>query len=125
MKFHADQPLNNSIEAIGEGWVRIAGQQHANSLLLSHTGRVQNWAVTHAQDLQAKDLEALDTEGIELVLLGTGQGHRAIHPKHSYPLVNRGVGLEVMSSPAACRTYNVLIGEGRRVLLALIQEPQG
>ncbi len=122
MKFHADQPLNNSVEAIGDGWVQIAGQRHSSSLVLTHTGTCEAWHLSSLEQLQDTDLAALNTKGIELVLLGTGRRHRVVHPKHTHPLIARGVGLECMSSAAACRTYNVLISEGRQVLLALILE---
>lgn len=121
MKFHADQPLNNSVEAIGDQWVRIAGETHEQSLLLSHTGALRHWAVTRFEDLRAEDLAAIDTQGQELVVLGTGEQHRHLHPKLARSWIEAGVGWECMNSAAACRTYNVLISEGRRVLLALIQ----
>lgn len=120
MKFHADQPLNNSIEAIGDDWVRIAGQEWRQSLLLSHDGQLTSWPVTSADAITAQDFAALNTADAELLILGTGRKHRQIHPRHSHPLITRGVGLECMNSAAACRTFNVLVGEGRRVLLALI-----
>ena len=120
MKFHADQPLNNSIEAIGDDWVRIAGQEWRQSLLLSHDGQLTSWPVTSADAITAQDFAVLNTADAELLILGTGRKHRQIHPRHFHPLITRGVGLECMNSAAACRTFNVLVGEGRRVLLALI-----
>ena len=122
MKFHAETPLNNSIEASGEGWVQIAGQRHEESLLLSQGGEVTPWAVRGFADLNAGVFAALCVADLELVVLGTGTQHRFIHPKQFHPLIEKGIGLETMSSAAACRTYNVLISEGRKVLLALIQE---
>ena len=120
MKFHADQPLNNSIEAIGDDWVRIAGQEWRQSLLLSHDGQLTAWSASSIEALTTQTFADLNTSDIELVILGTGRKHRQIHPRQSHPLITRGVGLECMNSAAACRTFNVLVGEGRRVLLALI-----
>ena len=122
LKFHAETPLNNSIEASGEGWVQIAGQRHEDSLLLSHEGQVTAWAPRTFEELDAEVFGALASNDLELVVLGTGQKHRFVRPEVFHPLIDRGIGLETMSSAAACRTYNVLISEGRKVLLALIQE---
>ena len=122
MKFHAETPLNNSIEASGEGWVQIAGQRHEESLLLSHEGHVTAWAPRSFADLDVEVFAVLVSNNLELVVLGTGLKHRFVHPQLFHPLINQGIGLETMSSAAACRTYNVLISEGRKVLLALVQE---
>lgn len=122
MKFHADPQQGNSIEASGDGWIKIAGQIHHENLLLTHNGDLTPWSVTRLESLDASAFEALCISDIELVILGTGLKHRFLRPSAYHPLIQQGIGLETMSSAAACRTYNVLISEGRKVLLALIQE---
>jgi uncharacterized protein len=57
-----------------------------------------------------------------VVILGTGERQRFVHPRLSAPLTARRIGVECMDTNAACRTYNILMGEGRKVLLALIIE---
>ena len=56
----------------------------------------------------------------ELVILGTGARQRFVHPKLTRVLLEQGIGAECMDNPAACRTYNVLVGEGRKVIVALL-----
>ena len=64
-------------------------------------------------------MRALDPE---VVLLGTGSRQRFPHPRLSRPLADARIGLEVMSTAAACRTYNILMAEGRKVAAALLVE---
>ena len=59
----------------------------------------------------------------ELVLIGTGSRQRFPKPELLKPLITAKIGFEIMDSQAACRTYNILVGEGRQVLLALLVEP--
>jgi uncharacterized protein len=60
--------------------------------------------------------------GVELVLLGSGQRLRFPPAGHLQALIRRGIGLETMDTAAACRTYNILASEGRKVLAALLIE---
>jgi uncharacterized protein len=59
----------------------------------------------------------------ELILIGTGNKQRFPKPELLKSLILAKIGFEIMDSQAACRTYNILVGEGRQVLLALIVEP--
>lgn len=120
MKFHADPRTSNQIEAVGTDWVRIAGHEHRTSLLLRPDAPPSAWSVREFDALLAPDLAALDTQDIELVILGTGARHRQLDVRSACALTERGVGIECMNNAAACRSYNVLLGEGRRVLLALL-----
>jgi uncharacterized protein len=67
--------------------------------------------------------EQLSALGTELVLFGSGSRLRFPRPEWLRPLINKGIGLETMDTPAACRTYNILAGEGRQVAVALLIEP--
>lgn len=71
-------------------------------------------------DLQAQDLAALTTSGAELVILGTG--HQQVFPPAAWLglFAQQRIGLECMDTAAACRTYNILASEGRKVIAALI-----
>jgi uncharacterized protein len=121
LKFHADSPLDNSIEATGEGWVRIGGQTYDHSVVVTHTGEVNAWPYPSVDELTPEVFTTLAQIGPELIILGTGAQHQFLHPSRFHALIAMGIGLESMSNAAACRTYNVLISEGRRVLLALVQ----
>jgi uncharacterized protein len=83
-------------------------------------GEVRRWAVDSYEALTAADFEALAALGAEILLFGTGTRHRLPHPRLTAALARAGIGVEAMDSYAACRTYNILMGEGRRVLAALL-----
>jgi uncharacterized protein len=101
-------------EGYGADGFRIGGQVHRGALLVAGP-RVAGWA--GPQDAAA--LTALAGE-VDVILLGTG-GEIAHAPADLRAAVEEaGLGLEVMTTPAACRTYNVLVGEGRRVAAAVL-----
>src|SRR5918911_5118705 len=72
--------------------------------------------------LTVENFSELAALGVEIVLLGTGARQRFPHPRLTAPLGKARVGLEVMDTKAACRTYNILVAEERRVALALLFE---
>ena len=83
-------------------------------------GEVVPWGVADFESLTATDLEALLGLQAEVVLLGTGATHRMPHPRLTAALTRAGIGVEAMDSFAACRTYNILMSEGRRVVAAIL-----
>jgi uncharacterized protein len=123
MKFHADKPESISITAIGEGWVAVNGERHETSVVLTATGQVQVWACPNFEALTAahfKDLIEAMPEPPELVVFGSGQRLRFAKPALMRDLIDRRIGVESMDTAAACRTFNILVAEGRRVVAALI-----
>jgi uncharacterized protein len=123
MKFHADKSDSLSITAIGKGWVAINGERHENSMVVTSSGRLQPWACTRFEELAAAHFEGLlnvSPEPPELVLFGSGQRLRFAHPALMRGLIDRRIGVETMDTAAACRTFNILATEGRRVVAALI-----
>ena len=123
MKFHADKPDTLSISAIGDGWVAINGERHEKSLVVTSTGHVQPWACARFEDLAAAhfdNLVSLMPEPPELVLFGSGERLRFAHPALMRGLIDRRIGVETMDTAAACRTFNILAAEGRRVVAVLI-----
>lgn len=129
MKLQADQPQAMSILAYGPGWVQLPGQAPvAGSLILSSEGLQQPWDCPSFEALTQAHMQQLATlaeaHGIQVVLLGSGTRTRFVPPAWLRPLAQQQLGLEAMDSNAACRTFNVLAGEGRKVMLALIQESQ-
>ena len=111
----------NTFTGYGEGYVMVNGERHAASLLVEPE-RLQPWPVSAFAALAEAHFAALAALAPEVVLLGTGGRLRFPHPKLSAPLARAGIGLEVMDVQAACRTYNILMAEERRVLAALILE---
>jgi uncharacterized protein len=102
-------------------WVGTAGFSH--SLLVPWHGEVQAWAPAHVEQLRAEHFEQALALQPELVIFGSGTRHRFIAPALVRCLIERGIGVEMMDTAAACRTYNVLASEGRAVLAALLLEP--
>jgi uncharacterized protein len=122
MKFHLSTPAGNVVTGTGPGWVRIGATEYRVNLVLTPTEVRQGWAPGGFDALAHGDFEALLAATPEVVLLGTGRSLRFPHPHLTQALALAGVGLEVMDTAAACRTYNILAAEGRRVLAALLLE---
>lgn len=113
-----------AIQSWNRDSIRIQGQEYQHSILLSPDG-VRPWAVNHCAQLNADNLSSLLHPAIELVLLGCGQRQHFLPPALLAPFIQRGLGLEVMTSAAACRTWNLLAAEGRRVAAGIILGGQG
>lgn len=114
-------PGRAAIDAYGDGGFRFAGMSHRGSLLLLPSG-IHAWPIARFEDMAEDTFAAVfaERDGIELLLLGTGATQ--IFPTFALKarFERAGLGLEVMSTGAACRTYNILLGEGRAVAAALI-----
>lgn len=129
MKLQADALQATSITAYGPGWVQLPGPvRMEGSVILGSEGLQQAWDCPAFEALQAAHLQhlaALAAEhGAQVVLLGSGQRTRFPPAAWLRPFLQQQLGLEAMDTIAACRTFNVLAGEGRKVLAALIQEAQ-
>lgn len=121
MKLHVERnPSQNTVTAYGPGFVEVNRQRHSGAVLVRPEGDVIAWAVEAFDTLERAHFEAIVAHAPEVVLLGTGARQRFPHPSLLAVLMEARIGLEVMDTGAACRTYNVLMGEGRRVLAALL-----
>ncbi len=121
MKLHANSPASlNLVTAYGPGFVEVNRERQTGALLLLPEGPILPWAVSAFEALDAAAIEGLLCHQPEIVLLGTGARQRFPHPRVSSALAVARIGLDVMDTPAACRTYNILVAEGRRVLAALL-----
>mgnify|MGYP001061216432 FL=1 len=123
MKFHLQTPMSNVVTGTGPGWVRIGTDDHRQSLVLTADQITPGFAPDGFDALREADFELILATSPEIVLLGTGAVQRFPHPRITAPLHRAHVGLEVMDTRAACRTYNILVAEGRNVAAALIIEP--
>ena len=120
MKLHASGPSPyNTVTGYGEGYVLVNGQRHESSVIVLPE-RVVVWSAANFQSLSAEDFEPLASLGAEIVLLGTGARQRFPHPRLTQALSGARIGLEVMDLKAACRTYNILVAEERKVAAALL-----
>ena len=122
MKFHLQTPTSNLVTGTGPGWVRVGSQDYHGNILLTADAVTQDFAPRGFDELTEADFERLLQASPEIVLLGTGASQRFPHPRLTAPLLRGRVGLEVMDTRAACRTYNILVAEGRNVIAALIVE---
>jgi uncharacterized protein len=113
----------NTITGYGDGYVEINKTPYAHAVVLSSDGAISNWPVAAFDDLKADNFAQLVDLKPELILIGTGKRQRFPKPELLKALISAKIGFEIMDSQAACRTYNILVGEGRQVLLALIVEP--
>jgi uncharacterized protein len=113
----------NTITGYGDGYVEINQTPYAHAVLLSSDGAISEWPVESFDSLVASDFDQMIALKPELILIGTGSRQRFPKPELLKSLISAKIGFEIMDSQAACRTYNILVGEGRQVLLALIVEP--
>jgi len=110
----------NLFTAYGDGYVDVNGTRHQANVVVAADAVTPGWFTGNLQALGPEDLAPLAADRPEIVLLGTGATFRFPHPSVLAPLYQAGIGVEVMDTKAACRTYNILLAEGRRVVAALI-----
>ena len=122
MKLHASRPSGvNTITGYGEGYVMVNGERRASSVVVL-ADRIEDWSVAGFDALTTEDFQFLKALEVEIVLLGTGPRQRFPHARLTAALAQAGIGLEVMDVHAACRTFNILVAEERKVAAALLFE---
>lgn len=102
------------------GRITINDETVTASVVLTPETLLRDWPPSRFEDLERTHLDAVLELEPEVVLLGTGESQRFPSRDIMLTLLERGIGIEVMDTAAACRTYNILMGEGRRVAAALI-----
>jgi len=110
----------NVINACLDDHLIVNGQVWRQPLLLSAQGDPVMWDVGRFDELASEHFERIARLAPELVILGSGKRLRFAHPSITQPLMAQRIGIETMSTAAACRTFNVLANEGRRVLAAML-----
>ena len=120
MKFHLQTQDAHLVTGLGDEWIRVGATEYRANCVLTPDGVLEGFAPDGFDALAESDFAALLAHQPEIVLLGTGRAQRFPHPRLSAALAAAHVGFEVMDTRAACRTYNILLGEGRRVVAALI-----
>ncbi len=124
MKFQPDTLAGVNVISRQEGprlWVG-AVTFDAASLLVPWQGEVADWGVARFEALEEAHFEHVARLAPEVVIFGSGARLRFARPALMRALIERGIGVETMDTGAACRTYNVLVSEGRSVLAALLLE---
>ena len=125
MKIHPDIISVPFISSYGKGWVQVADKQLTRSVVISSDGRQFEWQCAHFDDLTSAHFEQLAQLKTELVIFGSGERLRFPAPALTRALIECQIGIESMDTQAACRTYNILAGEGRHVAVALLMESSG
>jgi uncharacterized protein len=121
MKLTLDaNPRVTLVRSYSRGELRVGEQVFHRSCILTPENVVPDWRPTRVEDLEERDLEALFAAKPELVLLGTGARQQFPSVQIRGAFVRARVALETMDLGAACRTFNVLVQEERRVCAALI-----
>jgi len=124
VKFERDAPDGrNTFTGYGPGYVEVNGKRHTSSLVVSAGALVIDWPARSVDELSADHLAAILDLKPEIVIVGSGAAFRFPEPARLAPLHRARIGVEVMDTAAACRTYNILQGEGRNVVAALIVTP--
>lgn len=122
MKLHLSRSAGQNVfSGYGADYVAVNNVRYEKSVLVTPEA-VTEWNVSAFEALTASDFEFVARLGVEIVVFGTGTAQRFPRPELVRALAGAGVGLEVMDSKAACRTYNILAAEGRKVVAAILVE---
>jgi uncharacterized protein len=122
MKIHPDTFDGQMVTGYGPGWVAINGQRIVRSVVIGARGQRLDWDCADFSALSDGHFAQLAELDAEIVIFGSGARLRFPRPEWLQALVERRIGVETMDTPAACRTYNILAGEGRNVIVALLLE---
>jgi len=125
MKIHLESGAGqNLIRAYAPGGITINAKAYTQSLIVT-PDRVADWPPASFNALVAAHFELIADMRPEVVILGTGARLQFPPPRLTQALVKANIGLEVMDTGAACRTYNILMSDGRRVAAALLMIENG
>ena len=126
MKLQPDRLDVQAILGYGAGWVGLGSHGVAEkierSIVIGARGEKFDWHCTRFEDLTEDHFSQLAATQPELVIFGSGSRLRFAPPAFMRALMQKRIGIETMDTLAACRTYNILAGEGRQVIAALLIE---
>lgn len=110
------------INGVDSDAVIINRQRYTQPVIVSEQALSTDWFQGAWETLDAQQLAAILDFSPEVVLLGTGDKQRFIHPRHTQAFLSANIAVECMTTAAACRTFNILTAEGRKVVAALLLE---
>ena len=122
MKIQPDFISVQSISGYGPGWIGVANEKITSSVVIGSRGERFDCACQRFEDLSAEHFAQLAIMDVELIIFGSGNRIRFPLTAWIRPLIDKQTGIETMDTQAACRTYNILAGEGRHVAVALLLE---
>lgn len=121
MQFQLEQSAGaHAIRAYQRGAIKIGATTYTESLIVTPEKLLEGWCSAGFEQLQRDDFASIAELEPEVVVLGTGEKQRFPNQKLMIDLINAGIGVEVMDTAAACRTYNILLADSRRVAAALL-----
>ena len=121
MDLTLDRPGDHHyIRSFNEQGIRIADAYHTGPLLVS-ADRILPWPPASVDSIEEPHLDAIVALRPEVVIVGTGTQQVFLPPRQMMKFYEQGIGVEVMASDPACRTFNVLVSEGRNVVAAIMQ----
>ena len=121
MEFNLEVPQNQFfIRSISEKGIRVHDAFYNNPFIISGQRIVPEWDVKSIDDINEENLQVIFDLQPEVILLGTGETQLFLPPTIQVHFFQRNFGFEVMTTDAACRTFNVLAAEGRHVVAALM-----
>jgi len=110
----------NVFTAYGDDYVAVNHEKYLKNLIVLPESIIPEWSTATVETLATEDMQKLLDLGTEIILLGTGKRLRFPSGSLLRPFAPAGIGLEIMDLKAACRTYNILAAEGRKVAAALL-----
>ena len=122
MKFQREASSEFAITGYTADSVSVGAVEYRHSLCVSHRLAAAHWPVATFAEISAATVVEGTRLNAEIVIIGTGKTFRFPKPEAFRPLIEAKIGYEVMDTAAACRTYNVLLGEGRQVAALLLIE---
>ena len=120
MRFSQDQTEGNTISACAPGEITINGEVIRTSVIVTPEQIITDWLPEHFEELAATHLARLEELTPEVIVIGTGNTLRFPDPRYTAGFLTQGIGVEVMDTQAACRTYNILLSEDRNVVAVLL-----
>ena len=121
MKLHVTPTQQyQTVTGYEQDWIEINAVRFDHSLIVLPEVAPMRWPVAEFDALQAEDFKPVEAQAPDLLILGTGSRQRFVSPRLTAALIARRIGVECMDNQAACRTYNILMAEGRQVALAVI-----
>jgi uncharacterized protein len=120
MKMHRENTARvHRITGYGAGYVAVDEQPLTRSFVVTPETLITDWAPAHVSEMDDAALEVLSALSPAIILLGSGAEQFFPPASLLAPMLTRGIGIEVMTTAAACRTYNILVAEGRAVAAGL------
>lgn len=119
MKFTREIPSAITIQSVSEGQIKIGGEIYRKTIAVTTSTVVDDWQPCPVADLTAEDLAPIVATKPDVLVLGTGPESQFAPRDVVFAMAREGIGLEVMATSAAARTFNVLAGEGRNVAAIL------